>query len=146
MADGTARRDVGGDVTEEGPSTPRTPADFAAQLRAAADRMMASWTAATGAAAGAATGAAAPKGASFPGLPTMPATMSARQMEAVLEDLSARRAQVQALITQLETFDGQLGSLEANLRPLVEWTRTWASVESSIADFWRPLSGGSTSS
>ena len=121
-------------MSEEEPASPRTPADLAGQLRAAADRIMAGWTSAAGSAAG-----ATPSG---PGLPTMPATMSARQMEALLEDLAARRAQVQALKTQLEGFDDQLGSLEANLRPLLEWTRTWASVESSIADFWRPLSGG----
>lgn len=97
---------------------------------------MAGWTKA----AGSAVGGTAP----VPGLPTMPATMSVRQMEALLEDLAARRAQVQALKTQLEAFDDQLGSLEANLRPLLEWTRTWANVEGSIADFWRPLSGGGT--
>jgi hypothetical protein len=96
---------------------------------------MASWTAAAG--------GVVPGTAQVPGPPTMPATMSARQMDALLEDLAARRAQVQALMTQLEAFDGQLGSLEANLRPLVEWTRTWANVEGAIADFWRPLSGGS---
>jgi hypothetical protein len=122
-------------VTEGGSTAPRTPADFAAQLRAAADRIMAGWTSMAGSAGGGT--------ASLPGLPTMPATMSARQMEAILEDLAARRAQVQALKTQLEGFDDQLGTLEANLRPLLEWTRTWANVESTIGEFWRPLSGGS---
>jgi hypothetical protein len=123
-------------VSQEEPSAPRTPADLAGQLRAAADQIMAGWTKA----AGSAVGGTAP----VPGLPTMPATMSVRQMEALLEDLAARRAQVQALKTQLEAFDDQLGSLEQNLRPLLEWTRTWANVEGSIADFWRPLSGGGT--
>jgi hypothetical protein len=123
-------------VSQEEPSAPRTPADLAGQLRAAADQIMAGWTKAAGSAA---------RGtAPVPGLPTMPATMSVRQMEALLEDLAARRAQVQALKTQLEAFDDQLGSLEANLQPLLEWTRTWANVEGSIADFWRPLSGGGT--
>jgi outer membrane protein TolC len=123
-------------VSQEEPSAPRTPADLAGQLRAAADQIMAGWAKA----AGSAVGGTAP----VPGLPTMPATMSVRQMEALLEDLAARRAQVQALKTQLEAFDDQLGSLEANLRPLLEWTRTWANVEGSIADFWRPLSRGGT--
>jgi outer membrane protein TolC len=123
-------------VSQEEPSAPRTPADLAGQLRAAADQIMASWTKAAGSAVG--------RTVPVPGLPTMPATMSVRQMEALLEDLAARRAQVQALKTQLEAFDDQLGSLEANLRPLLEWTRTWANVEGSIADFWRPLSGGGT--
>lgn len=123
-------------MSQEEPPAPRTPADLAGQLRAAADQIMAGWTKA----AGSAVGGTAP----VPGLPTMPATMSVRQMEALLEDLAARRAQVQALKTQLEAFDDQLGSLEANLRPLLEWTRTWANVEGSIADFWRPLSRGGT--
>jgi hypothetical protein len=128
-------------VSEEEPAAPRTPADLAGQLRAAADRIMAGWTAAaTGAAAGTGAGAKPP----IPALPTMPATMSARQMESLLNDLAARRAQVQALTSQLQIFDEQLASLEANLRPMLEWTRTWANVESAIGDFWRPLSGGSS--
>jgi hypothetical protein len=127
-------------VTEEGPGGPRTPADLAGQLRAAADRLMAGWTSMAGSTpGGGSTGGGTP---ALPGLPTMPATLSARQMEALLEDLAARRAQVQALKTHLEGFDEQLGTLEANLRPLLEWTRTWANVESTISDFWRPLSGG----
>jgi hypothetical protein len=122
---------VGGDVTEDG--APRSPADFAGQLRDAADRIMAGWTAAAG--------AAAPATPSIPTLPTMPATMSVERMEAFLEDLAARRAQVQALTTQLEAFDEQLGTLEASVRPFVEWTRTWADVEKTMAGFWRPPSG-----
>jgi hypothetical protein len=77
-----------------------------------------------------------------PALPTMPASMSAAQMETFLEDLAARRTQVQALITQLEGFDEQLGTLEASVRPFVEWTRTWADLEKTMGEFWRPLSGG----
>jgi hypothetical protein len=135
----TARRGIderqrGDAMTEEGSSGPPTPADLAGQLRAAADRIMAAWTTAAGSAA------VTP---SLPALPTMPATMSARQTEALLEDLAARRAQVQALKTQLEAFDDQLGSLEANLRPLLEWTRTWAKMERTLTERWPPLSGGS---
>jgi outer membrane protein TolC len=121
-------------VTEEGPTAPRSPGDLAGQLRAAADRIMAGWTAA---------GSASGGQLSVPGLPPMPATMSARQVEVILADLADRRAQVQALKAQLEAFDAQLGSLEANLHPLLEWTRSWASVERSIGEFWKPLSGGS---
>jgi hypothetical protein len=128
----------------EGPTGPPTPADLAGQLRATADRIMAGWTAAAGAGAGSG-GAGTPSPPGMPAFPApMPATMSARQLEALLEDLAARRAQVQALKTQLEGFDDQLGSLEANLRPLLEWTRTWANVESTVGEFWRPLSGGAT--
>ena len=123
-------------MTDGGSTAPQTPADLAGQLRAAADRIMAGWTSMAGAATG---GTASPPG--LPVMPVMPATMSAQQMETLLEDLAARRAQVQALKTQLEGFDDQLGSLEANLRPLLEWTRTWANAEKTMSEFWRPLSG-----
>jgi hypothetical protein len=115
------------------PSGPPGPADLAGQLRAAADRIMAGWTSMAG-------GGGAP---SLPALPTMPATMSAEQLETFLDDLAARRAQVQALVTQLQGFDEQLGTLEASVRPFVEWTRTWADLEKKMAGFWRPPSGTS---
>ena len=111
------------------------PADLAGQLRAAADRIMTGWTSMAGAAAGAGETAAAPR------LPTMPATMSAEQMDTFLDELAARRDQVQALITQLQSFDEQLGTLEASARPFVEWTRTWADMEKTWSEFWRPVSG-----
>jgi hypothetical protein len=123
-------------MTESGATGPHDRADLAGQLRAATERLMAGWTAATvGSPPGRPPGSA-------PVLPTMPATMTARQMETLLDDLGARRAQVQALSSQLQAFDEQLAALEANLRPLLEWTRSWAGVESAMADFWRPLSGG----
>ena len=75
----------------------------------------------------------------------MPATMSAGQLEALLEDLAARRAQVQALKTQLEGFDEQLGTLEASVRPFLEWLRTWADLEKTTGEFWRPPSAGPAS-
>ena len=135
-------------MTEQGSSSsspsPRTPADLAGQLRDMADRLMAGWTTAAGAAAPAAAGAAA-RPPSLPRLPAMPATVSVQQLQAVLDDLAARRAQVQALAAQLETFDQQLGSLEASLRPMFEWTRTWADLEKSMSEFWRLPGSGSGS-
>jgi hypothetical protein len=126
-----------GDMSESRASGPQNPADLAGQLRAAAERVMAGWTAAAG--------AALPGSRPGPALvnPAMPATMTARQMEALLDDLAARRAQVQALSAQLRAFDEQLATLETNLRPFLEWTRSWAGVEGAMADFWRPLTGGS---
>jgi hypothetical protein len=124
-------------VTEEGTPAPSTPADFAGQLRAAADRIMAGWTSMAGAGVGA---AGMP---SLPRLPAMPATMTARQLDSFLDDLAARRAQVQSLITQLKGFDEQLGTLQASVRPFVEWTRTWADLEKTMGEFWRPTSAGS---
>jgi hypothetical protein len=120
-------------VTEPEGTGPRTPADLAGQFRAAADRLMAGWTAAAGT-----SGGGTP---SLPTLPPMPATMSAEQLETFLEDLAARRGQVQALVTQLQVFDEQLGTLEASVRPFVEWTRTWADLEKAMTQFWRPPSG-----
>jgi hypothetical protein len=117
-----------------------SPADFAGQLRAAADRIMAGWTAASTSAAGVMAGGPAP---AVPVLPPLPATLSAQKMDAFLEDLAARRAQVQALVTQLQAFDEQLGTLESGLRPFVEWTRTWADLEKTMTEFWRPPSDSS---
>jgi hypothetical protein len=128
MAPGAARHDVGGDVTEpERASDTPSPADFAGQMRAFTERMMAGWTAAAGTAT-----AGRP---SLPPLPKMPATMTADQIQALVDDLAARRAQVQALRTQLGAFDEQLGTLEATVRPFLEWTRTWADLEKSMSEF-----------
>jgi hypothetical protein len=102
-----------------------SPADLADQLRAAADRLVAGWSrAATG-------------GVPRPPAPTLPAALSARQVQAVLDDIGARRAQVRALLTQLEAFDEQLGTLEESLRPVLDWTRSWADVEKAVSEFWR---------
>ena len=67
-----------------------------------------------------------------------PATMSARQLQAVLDDLSARRAQLQAMEAQLRAFDEQLGALETSLVPLRDWAQAWARVEGAVTDPWRP--------
>ena len=72
----------------------------------------------------------------MPGLPTTPATMSARQLQAVVDDIAARRAQVQALVAQLTVFDEQLGALETSLAPILQWLRTWSDLEGAVTDFW----------
>ena len=72
------------------------------------------------------------------GMPAMPATMSARQLQAVVDDIAARRSQVQALIASLTLFDEQLGTLETSLSPLLQWLRTWSDLEGAVADFWTP--------
>ena len=74
----------------------------------------------------------------IPGMPATPATMSARQLQAVVDDIAARRSQVRALVGQLEVFDEQLGALETSLRPLLQWLRTWADMEGAVTDFWTP--------
>jgi hypothetical protein len=121
---------------------PRGPADpaavFAQQLRDAADRLPAGWPMLPGA-AGSARQAGDPEGAR-PELPLPPATLTARHLQAVLNDIESRRAQVQALRTSLGTFEEQLGALEATLRPLLEWTRAWADLEGGASGVW-PLPG-----
>ena len=57
----------------------------------------------------------------------------AAQLELVLQELKAKRALVQALVTQLESFDAQLEFLERSLEPLQGWTKQWASVTDSLA-------------
>ena len=74
----------------------------------------------------------------IPGMPATPATMSARQLQAVVDDIAARRSQVQALVASLTVFDEQLGRLENSLRPLLQWLRTWSDMESAVTDFWTP--------
>jgi hypothetical protein len=100
--------------------------------------------------AGSGTGRAG--GAGWPAVPGMPdlsallgplvppATLSARQLQAVLDDLAARRAQVQALRTQLGLFDEQLAALETSLGPVLEWTKAWAGMEQKMTNLWRPPS------
>jgi hypothetical protein len=118
---------------------PRWPADpaalFAQQLRDAADRLMTGWPVLPGA-AGTARQADDPEGAR-PGLPLPPATLTARHLQVVVDDIESRRAQVQALRTSLGTFDEQLGALEATLRPLLEWTGAWADLEGDASGLWR---------
>ncbi len=91
---------------------------------------MSGWTGATGA-----------RPPTLPSLPTPPATLSARQLQAVVDDIAARREQVQALRAQLEVFEEQLGTLEASLLPLLEWTRAWAGLEGAVTDLWRGPGG-----
>ena len=74
----------------------------------------------------------------MPGMPPMPATMSARQMQAIVDDIGARRSQVQALVTQLTVFDEQLATLETSLQPLLQWLTTWSDLEGAVTDFWTP--------
>jgi hypothetical protein len=85
--------------------------------------------------------------AGVPGMPDLsavlgplvpPATLSARQLQTVLDDLAARRAQVQALRTQLGLFDEQLAALETSLGPVLEWTQAWAGMEQTMTNLWQP--------
>ena len=129
-------------MSEQEPGPPRTPADIAAYFQTATERLMAGWTAAAGRSSGQGAGGALPSRP--PAAPALPATVSAQQLQALLDDLAARRAQVQGLHTQLAAFDEQLGSLEATLRPVLDWIRSWADLESSATEFWRPPGSASS--
>jgi prefoldin subunit 5 len=54
----------------------------------------------------------------------------------VVDDIAARRQQVQALVAQLQVFDEQLGTLETSLAPILQWLRTWSDLEGAVTDFW----------
>ena len=144
----------------------RSMTQLAQQMREMADRMLTGglpgWTVpgitpaastgsgGTGGAAGSAKAASGGSGSgpaglpAIPGMPPMPglsatpATLSARQLQAVVDDIAARRSQVQALVTQLNTFDEQLAALETSLKPLLQWLRTWSELEGAVTDFWAP--------
>lgn len=100
----------------------------------------------TGSGTGRASGAGWPAAPGMPDISALlgplvpPATLSARQLQAVLDDLAARRAQVQALRTQLGLFDEQLAALETSLGPVLEWTQAWAGMEQKMTSLWRPPS------
>jgi hypothetical protein len=113
-------------VSTSGPDGP-TPADLARSLREAADRLMAGWT-------GALTGG--PGRPALPGPLFPPAGLPAAQLQAVLDDLAARRAQIRALREALGLFDEQLATLEASLSPLMEWSKAWAGMERTFAELW----------
>jgi hypothetical protein len=117
---------------------------FAEQLRAAADRMMTTgWPGLPGLPSSSSSSGSAPTTGPAAGtratpVPLPPATASARQLGAVLADLESRRTQVRVLRDQLTSFDEQLATLEASLRPLHEWARTWAGVEdAATGGLWR---------
>jgi len=139
----------------------RSMTQLAQQMREMADRMLTGWpmpglpASSTGSASpsagaspsrpvagsgagSAGKGAATPAVPGMPGLPTGPATMSARQLQAIVDDVTARRSQVQALVTQLTAFDEQLAGLETSLQPLLQWLRTWSDLEGAVTDFWTP--------
>ena len=63
--------------------------------------------------------------------------MSAAQLRAVAQTVSAQRQSIAAMASQLEAFDQQLAVIERILDPLVEWSATWARLEEAVGDFVR---------
>ena len=73
----------------------------------------------------------------LPALPSPPGAMSAAQLRAVAQTVSAQRQSIAAMRAQLDAFDQQLGVFERILEPLVEWSSTWARLEEAVGDFVR---------
>jgi hypothetical protein len=102
--------------------------EFIAQLRGAAERL----EGLTG------LGGSVPSSA-LPSLPPWlaPGASSAAQLATVTTSVAAQRRSIEALQTQLTTFDEQLAVLEQILEPFAEWIRTWAVLEQRLMNVRR---------
>jgi hypothetical protein len=82
----------------------------------------------------------------LPTLPSPPGALSAAQLRAVAQTVSAQRQSIAAMRAQLDAFDQQLAVFERLIDPLVEWSSSWARLEEAVGDFVRPSSteGGKT--
>jgi len=81
---------------------------------------------------------AVPSKLSLPSLPSPPGAMSAAQLRAVAQTVTAQRQSIAAMRAQLDAFDQQMAVFERILDPLVEWSATWARLEEAVGDFVRP--------
>ena len=81
---------------------------------------------------------AVPSRLSLPSLPSPPGAMSAAQLRAVAQTVTAQRQSIAAMRAQLDAFDQQMAIFERILDPLVEWSATWARLEEAVGDFVRP--------
>ena len=106
----------------------RSVEEFVSQLRGFSDR------------ARSLAGAGPPK-LSLPALPSPPGALSAAQLKAVAQTVTAQRQSISAMRAQLDAFDQQLAVFERLIDPLVEWSGTWARLEEAVSDFVRPNSG-----
>jgi hypothetical protein len=79
-----------------------------------------------------------PSKLSLPSLPSPPGAMSAAQLRAIAQTVTAQRQSIAAMQGQLEAFDQQMAVFERLLDPLVEWSTTWARLEEAVGDFVRP--------
>ncbi|WP_104525868.1 hypothetical protein [Blastococcus atacamensis] len=73
----------------------------------------------------------------LPALPSPPGAMSAAQLRAVKDMVTAQRSSIAAMRAQLDAFDAQLAVFERILDPLVEWSSTWARLEEAVGDLVR---------
>ena len=84
---------------------------------------------------------AVPSRLALPSLPSPPGAMSAAQLRAISQTVSAQRQSIAAMRAQLDAFDQQMAVFERILDPLVEWSATWARLEEAVGDFVRPGNG-----
>ena len=98
--------------------------EFVAQLRGFTDRARS-------------LAGAVPGKLPLPPLPSPPGALSAAQIRAIAEVVSAQRQSIAAMNAQLQAFDQQLAVFERILDPLVEWSSTWARLEEAVGDLVR---------
>lgn len=103
---------------------PRLAREFMGQVRAATERLedLARFT-----------GGLPPA----PGTLPLPGGISAAQMSAIADSISAQRRSIAALQAQLTSFDDQLQVLEQILVPLAQWSRAWADLEQRMLTMGR---------
>src|SRR5262252_2843590 len=79
----------------------------------------------------------------MPGALPLPGTLSAAQLAAIADSISAQRRSIDALKTQLSAFDAQLAALEQILGPLAQWSSRWAELEERLLKMgpWPPAGG-----
>jgi len=90
--------------------------EFIGQLRAAAEK----------------AGGPHPTRQASPGTLALPGAVSAAQLASITDSIAAQRRSIEALKTQLSSFDEQLAVLENILGPLAQWSRTWADLEQRL--------------
>jgi hypothetical protein len=101
--------------------------EFVGQLRAAAEK----------------AGGPHPSWPPPPGMPPLPAAVSAAQVTAITDSIAAQRRSIKALTTQLAAFDEQLAVLENMLGPIAQWSKTWADLEQRFLNLSpKPDAGG----
>jgi prefoldin subunit 5 len=64
-----------------------------------------------------------------PGALPLPGSLSAAQLATIADSIAAQRRSIEALKSQLTSFDEQLAVLEQLLGPLAQWSSKWAEVE-----------------
>src|ERR1700710_2875035 len=114
--------------TDQGGLVSRSIDEFVHQLRGFSDRARS-------------LAGAVPSKLSLPALPSPPGALSAAQLKAVAQTVTAQRQSIAAMRAQLDAFDQQLAVFERLIDPLVEWSGTWARLEEAVGDFVRPNSG-----